>query len=153
MAPPKRTPALSPEFQSLGQETALTLLRSADTVRRHFGAVLEPFGITLQQYNVLRILRKAGGDGLPTLTIVERMMEKTPGITRLLDRMERQDWVSRRRCTDDRRRVWISLTRKGRELLAQLDGPIDEADEEVVEALSDRQKEQVIRALRRLLSD
>lgn len=153
MARKKPSAALSPEFRSLSQETAITLLRSADAVRRHFGAVLEPHGITLQQYNVLRILRGAGPEGLPTLTIGERMMEKTPGITRLLDRLERRGWVNRRRCTEDRRRVWAAITQGGLDLLADLDGPVDKADEDCVDALSDRQKEQVVRALRRLLTD
>ncbi len=149
MARRSSTP-LSAEFHSLGQETAITLLRAADSVRRHFTAVLEPFGVTLQQYNVLRILRGAGPDGLPTLTISERMMEKTPGVTRLLDRLEKRGWVARERDSEDRRRVWVKITRDGLELLRQLDEPIDRADEECVESLSDREQAQVVRALRKL---
>ncbi len=70
-------------FQSRAQEAAIGLLRTADTVRREIASVVEPHGITLQQYNVLRILRGAGALGLPTLEIAARMVEQAPGITRL----------------------------------------------------------------------
>ena len=75
-------------FQSAGHEAVLGLLRTADLVRRLGTALVEPYGITLQQFNVLRILRGAGGDGLPTLEVASRMIEQTPGVTRLLDRLE-----------------------------------------------------------------
>ena len=63
-------------------------MRAADLVRRRVTCVLEPHDITGQQYNVLRILRGAGAEGLPTLEIAQRMIEQTPGITRLIDRLE-----------------------------------------------------------------
>ena len=89
-------------FRSRSQEASLGLFRTADLLRRRFHAVLEPKGITQQQYNVLRILRGAGDGGLPTLTIAERMVERTPGITRLLDRLERPD-RARYPCHHDRK--------------------------------------------------
>lgn len=143
----------SPGYHSLGQEAAIGLLRSADAVRRHFTHVLEPWGITLQQFNVLRILRGAGPDGLPTLTVAERMIEHTPGITRLLDRLEKQGWVKRQRCSEDRRRVWARITPAGLDLLAELDEPVARADDDAVAALSDTQKRQLIRISRRLAND
>src|ERR1700682_6278341 len=77
-------------FRSREQQATLSLLRTADAVKRRRAQVIEPYGITPQQYNVLRILRGAGPSGLPTLTIGERMIEQTPGTTRLVDRLERQ---------------------------------------------------------------
>ena len=77
-------------FQSVAQEALLGLMRTTDMVRRQVAAVIEPHGITLQQYNVLRILRGGGTDGVPTLDIADRMIEQTPGITRLLDRLSRR---------------------------------------------------------------
>ena len=65
-------------FPSKGHEVALGLLKTADLVRRLIARVLEPYGVTPQQYNVLRILRGAGPAGLPTLTVAERMIEQTP---------------------------------------------------------------------------
>jgi DNA-binding MarR family transcriptional regulator len=113
----------------------IALLRTADVVRRHFTGIVEPHGITLQQFNVLRILRGAGESGLPTLEIVERMIEETPGITRLLDRLEAKHLVRRERCSADRRQVLCWITEEGREVLEALDGPIEEADRAVVAGL------------------
>ncbi|HWZ86101.1 MAG TPA: MarR family transcriptional regulator, partial [Thermoanaerobaculia bacterium] len=73
-------------FQSRRHEAALGLLKTVDELRQRTSSVLEPFGVTDQQYNVLRILRGAGGAGLPTLDIAGRMVERAPGITRLIDR-------------------------------------------------------------------
>ncbi|MHB0970372.1 MAG: MarR family winged helix-turn-helix transcriptional regulator [Thermoanaerobaculia bacterium] len=113
----------------------MALLRASDIVRRYFTAIVEPFGITLQQFNVLRILRGAGEAGLPTLEIVERMIETTPGITRLLDRLEAKRLVRRERCSVDRRQVLCWITEEGRAVLARLDTTIEEADRAVVAGL------------------
>lgn len=129
----------SKPFRSRSQEAYLALLRTADDMRRHVGRVLEPAGITLQQYNVLRILRGAGPDGLPTLTIGERMLERTPGVTRLIDRMEEKGWVMRVRCTEDRRRVWCRITDEGLRLLAPLDPKINAADDSLERVLEQDQ--------------
>src|SRR5688500_20314491 len=84
------------KFRSREQQATLGLLRTADALKRHYAHVIEPHGITLQQYNVLRILRGAGPDGLPTLTVGERMIEQTPGVTRLVDRLASKKLVDRK---------------------------------------------------------
>jgi DNA-binding MarR family transcriptional regulator len=125
-------------LQQLDKEAVLSLLEAADRTRRHFTGILEPWGLTLQQYNVLRILRGAGPGGLPTLEIGERMIEKTPGVSRLVDRLEAHGWVKRERCREDRRRVLCSLTDKASKTLAELDGPIAQADENCLAGLNER---------------
>jgi DNA-binding MarR family transcriptional regulator len=140
-------------FRSDGHETVIALMRTADLVRRHFSKVLEPRGITGQQYNVLRILRGAGADGLPTLAIADRMVEQTPGITRLLDRMEAKELVSRERCREDRRQMLCYATAAGLNLLRDLDAQVDATEESVVAGLSDRQRAQLLRALEQVRSD
>ncbi|MEO8635237.1 MAG: MarR family transcriptional regulator [Gemmatimonadales bacterium] len=120
-------------FRSVGQEAVLGLFKTADMLRRHFGQIVgtvcEADELTLQQYNVLRILRGAGADGLPTLEIATRMVEQAPGITRLLDRLEAKGLVARERCTEDRRRVTCRITRPGLALLAKLDERMNRSDE------------------------
>ena len=83
-------------FQSAAHEAVVGLMRTADLIKRQAAAIVEPHGITLQQFNVLRILRGAGADGLPTLEVADRMIEQTPGVTRLLDRMEAKGLVKSR---------------------------------------------------------
>ena len=97
-------------FDSAAQEATLGLVRTADQLRRHFSSVVEPHGITVQQFNVLRILRGASPEALPTLEIAERMVEQTPGVTRLLDRLEAKRLITRARCPNDRRQVLCGIT-------------------------------------------
>ena len=123
-------------FRSREQQATLGLLRTADAVKRSLAQVVEPHGITPQQYNVLRILRGAGPDGLPTLTIGERMVEQTPGVTRLVDRLEGKGLVARTPCPKDRRRVFCRITEKGLELLTELDEPVNRWDAKAVAALA-----------------
>ena len=73
------------------------ILRTASYLRRSYADILEQHGITFQQYNVVRILRCAGPSGLPTLEIARRMIDETPGITRLLDRLEAKKLIRRER--------------------------------------------------------
>ena len=122
-------------FASLAEEGVVTLVATADRVRSGLSEVVEERGITLQQYNVLRILRGAGERGMPTLEIADRMIEETPGITRLLDRLEAKLLVRRMRCLEDRRQVLCWITPEGLELLARLDEPVREADENALGAL------------------
>lgn len=134
-------------FRSPGQEAAVGLLRTADLLKRHFTAVLEPYGITLPQFNVLRILRGAGPAGLPTLEVGERLIEHAPGITRMMDRLEAHGWVRRERCPEDRRQVLCHLTAKGSRLLAKLDSPMDRADESALQGLKRSDQRQLITLL------
>jgi DNA-binding MarR family transcriptional regulator len=125
----------------------VALLRTADVVRRYIARVLEPYGITPQQFNVLRILRGAGPDGTPTLTIAERMIEEAPGITRLLDRLEAKGMVRRQRCPEDRRQVLCHATPQALDLLGRIDGAMNEADDTALGTLSEEDKAQLIRLL------
>ncbi|HEX4951882.1 MAG TPA: MarR family transcriptional regulator [Thermoanaerobaculia bacterium] len=131
-------------FRSASQEALIALLRTTDRLRRGLSSVIEPTGITLQQYNVLRILRGARGEGLPTLEIAHRMVEETPGITRLLDRLEAKSLVRRERCRQDRRQVLCWIEPSGLDLLASLDGPVDRADESLLATLSAAEQRQLI---------
>ena len=119
-------------FSSSAQEALLGLLRTADLVQRAISRVVEPEGVTAQQFNVLRILRGASPEPIATLAIGERMVEQTPGITRLLDRLEAKGLVRRQRCPNDRRQVHCFITPAGLALLASLDVPVSEAGEAVM---------------------
>jgi DNA-binding MarR family transcriptional regulator len=134
-------------FHSTAHEAVLGLLRTADLVRRRYAAVLAPSGITSQQYNVLRILRGAGENGLPTLEIAARMIENTPGVTRLVDRLEAAKLVVRERSKEDRRTVTCRATKKALELLAGLDDAVDAADDAALAMLSETSKRSLIRIL------
>jgi len=134
-------------FHSAAHEAVVALLRTADLVRRQTEALVEPHGITAQQYNVLRILRGAGTDGVPTLEVAARMIEQTPGITRLLDRLEAKELVRRQRCPHDRRQHLCWITPKALAMLAKLDAPTLRAHEESMKKLRKKDRETFIRLL------
>jgi DNA-binding MarR family transcriptional regulator len=137
-------------FRSPAHEALVGLLRTTDRVRRALAGVVEPRGVTLQQYNVLRILRGARPAGLPTLEIAARMVEHAPGITRLLDRLEAKTLVRRQRRADDRRQVMCRITPAGLRLLAGLDPGLQRADESALGTLSRRDLRRLIALLDRI---
>jgi DNA-binding MarR family transcriptional regulator len=122
-------------FQSAAHECVVALLRTTDLIKRRTALVVEPQGITLQQFNVLRILRGGGNEGLPTLEVAERMIEQTPGVTRLLDRLEAKGLVRRQRCPKDRRQHLCWITQQGGDVLATLDGPVAKSGEDNMKGL------------------
>jgi DNA-binding MarR family transcriptional regulator len=140
-------------FRSREQQACIGLLRTADAVKRSLAQLIEPHGITAQQYNVLRILRGAGPTGLPTLTIGERMIEQTPGVTRLVDRLEKKGLVERKPCPKDRRRVFCQITTKGLELLLSLDEPVNSWDVQAVGVLGPGELDSLIVLLERVRSN
>jgi DNA-binding MarR family transcriptional regulator len=137
-------------FASPAQEAILGLYRTADLLQRAFARIVEPRGISLQQYNVLRILRGAGEQGTPTLDIADRMIEKTPGITRLLDKLEAKRLVRRERCPEDRRQVLCWITARGLQLLADLDKPLTSAGEKVAQPLKSSELQTLIALMERI---
>jgi DNA-binding MarR family transcriptional regulator len=137
-------------FRSIGQEAMLGLLRTANVLRHRIAAVTEPHGVTVQQYNVLRILRGAGDEPLPTLEIGERMIEQSPGVTRLLDRLEGQGLVSRERCAQDRRQVLCRITPAGVELLKAMDPDVEALEISALDVLEPSEREALIGLLDRI---
>ena len=134
-------------FGSVEQEAFLTLCRAAADLQQEVAEVLRPAGLSASQYNVLRILRGAGGAGLACGEIVERLVARDPDLTRLLDRLERRDYVSRARDAADRRVVTTRITERGLEVLAALDGPIAALHERQLGHLGAMKLRQLVRLL------
>jgi DNA-binding MarR family transcriptional regulator len=137
----------SKPFPSNREEAFVGLLRTADVLRWRVSEVLEPEGITLAQFNVLRILRGAKETGLPTLEIGARLVEQSPGITRLVDRLEIAGLVRRERPRADRRQVLCHIEKKGLALLARLDTTVPQASEVLFAGLSSVDIDQLVASL------
>jgi DNA-binding MarR family transcriptional regulator len=114
----------------------IELMRAADYARREMVAALQPHGITLQQTNVLIILRDAGGAGVPTLEVARRLVEQTPGITRLVNALVTKKYVRRARSRDDARQQLCYLTDKGGRLLDRLLPDLDASCARIMQPLS-----------------
>jgi len=150
---PTKTSALREElkqtrpFHSAAHEALLSVLRTAAVVQRLTAQVVEASGVTVQQYNVLRILRGAGDAGLPTLAIRDRMIEEAAGITRLLDKLESAGYVARERSTPDRRQVLCQITPAGLAVLEALDAPVDAMTEMAFATLDETEKQSLVELL------
>jgi DNA-binding MarR family transcriptional regulator len=104
----------------------VSLLRTADALARGAEALLKPTGLSATQYNVLRILRGAGPEGLACREVGYRMISRDPDITRLMDRMESRGLIARARGEEDRRVVKTRITAEGLRILGELDAPVQE---------------------------
>lgn len=150
---PIKTSALRDElkqtrpFNSTAHEAVVSILRTAAVVQRLSSQVVEPGGVTIQQYNVLRILRGAGEAGLPTLAIRDRMVEEAAGITRLLDKLEGAGLVVRERSTPDRRQVLCQITPAGLAVLANLDEPINQMTLDALAMLDESERKTLVELL------
>jgi DNA-binding MarR family transcriptional regulator len=113
-------------FESLQAEVFLNLMRTADVLLRGQEAILKLAGLSATQYNVLRILRGAGEQGLCCREVGERMIARDPDITRLVDRLERRGFLARSRDNRDRRVITVRITPAGLKVLKDLDGPMAE---------------------------
>ena len=111
-------------FVSVQEELWLNLSRTASAVGHTVEQHLRPYGLSPTQYNVLRILRGAGGNGLCQADIGDRLVAQVPDVPRILDRMEKAGWVKRERGTEDRRVVIASLTERGASVVEEVDEPL-----------------------------
>lgn len=133
-------------FGSAAQEATIALLRTASDVGHGLDGVLAPERVTRAQFNALRILRGAGGP-LPTMEVAERMVDQTPGITRLVDRLEARGLVARVRCGEDRRRTLCAITDAGRALLDRVDPLVAAFDARVMQRLDAGASDELLRLL------
>jgi DNA-binding MarR family transcriptional regulator len=104
----------------------VSLKRTAALFDRQVLELMKPFGVTPNQYNVLRILRGAGNQGLCRYEVSERLIAPDPDVTRLLDRLEKQGLVTRERDDHNRRLVKARITEKGLHLIDEMERPLNQ---------------------------
>lgn len=124
-------------FASPAQEAALNVLATASWISGEMAAALAPYGVTQAQYNVLRILRGRHPDRYTCSEIGERLLDRTPDVTRLLVRLEARGLLRRQRAEHDRRVVEVEITPEGLDVLGRLDAPVQDTIERVGRHLSD----------------
>jgi DNA-binding MarR family transcriptional regulator len=124
-------------FASSVQEAVLGIKRTAALLDLRLADLLRPYGLTPTQYNVLRILRGAGAEGLPRCEVQGRLVAPVADTTRLLDRLEKMGLVVRARNTDDRRVVTSKITPRGLAVLEKVAAPLKELEDNEVGRVSD----------------
>jgi len=129
-------------FESPEKEAMLNIARTSDQFQNRFGKLFREFGLTGSQHNVLRILR---GEGRPMRCdeIRQRMIQVVPAMTGLLDRLEKEGFVTRTRCEQDGRVVHVDLTTKAKTVLQKIDGPLADLYRECLGHMSRAELEQL----------
>ncbi len=128
----------------LSKRTVLNIILTGNQVALQLNNSLKPHGITLQQFNVLRILRGQHGNPLNLMEIQERMINKNSNSTRLIDKLVYKKYVKRITDTENRRKIKVSITKEGLSSLSILDGIVDEREEKrIVENLNDKELKQL----------
>lgn len=132
---------ISSKFANNRIKATLNILYTANWITNHQNDFFKPYGISPQQFNILRILNGAKKP-LKVQTIKERMVERSPNATRLMDKLCAKELISREHCPDDRRVVYIEITKKGKGLLKDIskhlkDDLLKNLTEEEAKKLSD----------------
>lgn len=122
-------------FSSLQQETQLNLLRTSAQLLREFVPLFESEGLSVSQYNVLRILQGVGKP-MQIYQIGELLISPQADISRLIERMAKAELVMRNRSEEDRRVVWVCLAPKGKVVLKRLAAPVDQLHRSQFQTLS-----------------
>jgi len=115
-------------FKDESGKAVINVLVTADRVSSGISSLLKPFGVSSEQYNVLRILRGQYPEPSTLSLITERMISKTSNSTRLVEKLRQKKLVERNQCDENRRRVDILITRQGLTLLEELDPIMDESN-------------------------
>jgi DNA-binding MarR family transcriptional regulator len=129
--------AIKSKFKSEQQRMVVNLLYTANWLKNIHADLLQPFDISPQQYNILRILR-GNGDWMTMNTVKERMIDKSPNTTRLVDKLVSKKYVDRKRCEEDRRVVYAKITNKGLKLMTELDDKSMKPFEKIADKISNK---------------
>ncbi|MFM1821283.1 MAG: hypothetical protein RLZZ402_1642 [Bacteroidota bacterium] len=109
------------KFPSEAAKAVVNAIYTGNWIVQQQQELLKPFGLTVQQYNVLRILRGQQGKPMTVLAITERMLDKMSNASRLVDKLVEKNLVLRRECPKDRRAVDVLILPAGLDLLTQVD--------------------------------
>lgn len=110
---------INSRFPNNKVKATLNILYTANWISNHQNTFFKPFGVSPQQFNILRIL-KGAKKPLKVQTIKERMVERSPNATRLMDKLCAKELIKREHCPNDRRVVYVEITKKGMSLLKKI---------------------------------
>jgi len=111
------------------KKAVLNIIYTQNVLSDHFNELLKPYDLSSEQYNVLRILRGQKGCPANMCVIQERMLAKTSNTTRLVDKLLLKEFVTREVCPDNRRKIEVTITQKGLDVLKELDPKVTEHEE------------------------
>ena len=135
----------------MNRDLVVAVLRAGNQLNEELNQFVKAFGISLPQFNVLRILRGQKGEPANLSTINERMIHKMSNTTRLVDKLIEKALVQRRICVQNRRKIEIFITDEGQRLLKEIDHQLDQKEKQLTEQLNEKEKEKLIELLHSLI--
>lgn len=135
---------------ALPTKTYVNMVYTCNLMEEHIANTLKPYGISKQQYNVLRILRGQKGNPANLGTITERMIHKSSNTTRLIDKLIQKKLVNRQVCEKNRRKIEVFITQEGHQLLEELDPIIEKNNTNLVSKLSQKELQTLNKLLDKL---
>ena len=135
-------------FDTPEQELFLNLWRTYDRLRMLEDELFREFGLTPQQYNVLRLLRAIAPEAMPTLVIADRLVSRAPDVSRMLDKLERGELVTRLRPPENRRQVLVAISPRGKELLRTIAEPLRACHQRQLGHLSSEERSRLVELLK-----
>lgn len=132
------------------KEVIIKLIRMNCAINEQLMLTLKPFGISVQQFNVLRILRGQKGVAANLFTVQEKMVNKMSNTTRIIDKLIDKSFVKRIICKENRRKIELFITEEGLNFLKQVDPVIDQIEEKMTDHLSEKEKQEILILLNKL---
>lgn len=132
------------------KEVIIKLIRMNCAINEQLMLTLKPFGISIQQFNVLRILRGQKGVAANLYTVQEKMVNKMSNTTRIIDKLIDKSFVKRIICKENRRKIELFITEEGLNFLKQVDPVIDQIEEKMTNHLSKKEKQEMLILLNKL---
>ena len=139
-------------FKDEWQKAAINVMYTGNWLKNRTSDFLKPFELTAQQFNVLRILRGQHPEGITTMEIRKRLLDKMSDASRMVDRLERDGWVSKHRDDIDKRLVSVVISEKGMKCLLEID-VIEAKMHDSIHKLSSEEAHQLSLLLDKIRSD
>ena len=137
-------------MSSDSKDTVIAILKSNCTVVESLGNALKPYEISLQQFNVLRILRGQKGIAANLSTVQKRMINKMSNTTRIIDKLIEKNYVNRITCKKNRRKIELFITKEGLNILKSVDRIIDKTESQITQNLSTKERRDLILLLNQI---
>ncbi|MBU3821147.1 MarR family transcriptional regulator [Flavobacteriaceae bacterium XHP0103] len=132
---------------ALSKKAVINVLVTFAAVNSALNNVLKPYEISIQQFNVLRILRGQGNNTVNLETIQERMVNKMSNTSRLIDKLLKKGYVAKKINKSNRRKIDITITQEGLNFLETIDELIDKTEDKLTSSLSEEETKELIRLL------
>lgn len=128
----------------------IALIKYNCKVNESVSKALKPFGVSFQQFNVLRILRGQKGVAANLSTVHERMVNRTSNTTRIIDKLSDKNLVKRNICKENRRKIELFITNEGLKLLSVIDTIVEKTEDKATQKLNEKEKEKLIALLNQI---